>query len=146
MPMLLALRKTAPEGATLWQRFVCWVIKARLASDYCHGGIVIDGHLYHSTSALGLHRLDAGYWTPKNWDLIDIGGDDEAAKRLFTMHIGAGYDWFSLLAFVGLRVRDSERMYCFEWCWLAVTGEPPRVRVTPENLVLLAILHKLNVE
>jgi hypothetical protein len=137
--MLLALRKGPPTDATGWQRFVCAVIKARLASDYCHGGIVIDGALYHATSARGLHRLGAGEWTPKNWDLIDVGGDDEAALSIFRQHEGAPYDWLSLLAFVGLRVRDSERMYCFEWCWLAITGEQPRARVTPETLLLLSL-------
>ncbi len=133
--MKLALRKGPPANATIWQSIACWVIKARLASRYCHGGIVIDGNLYHSTSALGLHKLRAGDWTPKNWDLIDIDADADAAKHLFTMHIGAKYDWLSLLAFVGISARDRERMYCFEWCWMAITGEAPTFRVTPEILL-----------
>ena len=137
--MLLALRKDAPAGASLLQRFFCWVIKARLVSQYCHGGIVIDGVLYHSTSTLGLHKLDAVAWTPKSWDLIDIGGDDAVALSIFTRHEGAAYDWFSLLAFVGLRARDRDRMYCFEWCWLAQTGELPTFRVTPEMLTTFAL-------
>ncbi len=137
--MLLALRKSAPAGATLWQLFACWAIKARLASSYCHGAIVIDGALFHSTSNLGLHKIDAGAWTPKSWDLIDIGGDDAAALSIFNQHEGAAYDWFSLLAFVGLRVRDRYRIYCFEWCWLAQTGEWPTYRITPEMLTTLAL-------
>lgn len=137
--MKLALRKTAPTNATLIQRIACWIIKARLVSQYCHGGIVIDGCMYHATSAHGLHRLIAGEWTPENWVLIDLGdGLDESAKNLFDMHIGAAYDWLSLLAFVGLPARDGERFYCFEWCWFAMTGEHPKVRVTPEMLILLS--------
>ncbi len=139
--MKLALRKDAPRDATLWQRFACWLIKARLASQYCHGGVVIDGRMYHATSARGLHCLEAQEWTPEHWVLIDLGDDQETkALELFEQHKGAPYDWFSLLAFVGLPVRDGERFYCFEWRWLAMTGEKPKFRVTPEMLILLSKL------
>jgi hypothetical protein len=137
--MLLALRKTAPRGATLWQRFACWVIKVRLVSQYCHGGIVIDGALYHSTSSKGLHRIAPGDWDVERWDLIDVEADEGAALAAFQKHQHAAYDWFSLLAFAGLPARDSERFYCFEWCWLAMTGEAARKRVTPEMLITTSL-------
>ena len=135
--MILALRKTAPTNATIWQRIACWIIKARLVSAYCHGGIVIDGVLMHSTSDDGLHAVGPGYWTPEHWDLFDVGGDDKRAVQIFRAMQGTPYDWVSLLAFVGLRVSDARRMYCFEWCWLAMTGSSPGIRVTPEMLLLL---------
>ena len=134
--MLLALRKTPPNKATRWQRLACWVIKARLVSQYCHGGIVIRGHLFHTTATHGLHDVPPGDWSPENWDLFDVGGDDDEAMWQFMKHKGADYDWLSLLAFIGPRVRDSRRLYCFEWCWLAMTGEHPRERVTPEMLLV----------
>ncbi len=137
--MKLALRKGPPYNATIWQRIACWVIKARLVSQYCHGGIVIDGNLYHATSSHGLHVLKDGEWTPENWDLIDIDTDKELALHMWLRWAGAKYDWFSLLAFVGLTARDSSRMYCFEWCWLAITGEAPTFRVTPELLAMHAL-------
>jgi hypothetical protein len=31
-------------------------------------------------------------------------------------------------------------MYCYEWCWLAITGVNPRRRVTPEDLLALVAL------
>ena len=105
--------------------------------------MVINGCLYHATSARGLHVLGPGEWTPDNWDLIDTHpAPSEAAKvrRMWRLYAGAGYDWFSLLAFVGLRVRDSGRLYCFEWCWMCITGEIPKFRVTPE--MLLSLTHK----
>jgi len=140
--MLLALRKDAPADATLWQRFACWAIKARLASQYCHGGVVIDGRMYHSTSARGLHMLDAHEWTPDRWVLIDLGDERDAeVLQIFTHGLaGSEYDWLSLLAFVGLPARDASRMYCFEWCWLAMIGEKPESRVTPELLILLSLV------
>jgi len=112
----LALRKDAPQNATIWQRIACWAIKARLVSQYCHGGIVIDGKLYHATAARGLHVLAQNEWSPEHWDLIDIVADRDVAWYAWLRHEGAKYDWFSLLAFVGLTARDSRRMYCFEWC------------------------------
>ncbi len=133
--MLLALRKYPPAGATLWQRFACWVIKARLVSQYCHGGVVVNERLLHTTATGGLHCVSPGNWSPENWDLFDVGGDDGEAAEQFIRYEGVDYDWFSLLAFVGPRVRDSHRFYCFEWCWLAMTGEHPKNLVTPEMLL-----------
>lgn len=141
--MQLALRKDAPTNATLWQRLVCWLIKARLVSQYCHGGIVIGGRMYHATSERGLHVLEARDWTPEHWVLIDLGDErNDETLALFERHKGAQYDWVSLLAFVGLPARDGERFYCFEWCWLAMTGEHPKFRVTPEMLVKIIIDHE----
>jgi len=137
--MQLALRKTPPSGATLWQRFACFVIKMRLVSQYCHGGVVIDGALYHATSSRGLHKLEPEEWDLARWDLIEIDADKDRVLATFAKHQGAKYDWISLLAFVGLPVRDGKRFYCFEWCWLAATGEKPRKRITPEMLITTSL-------
>ncbi|MGL6010233.1 MAG: hypothetical protein ACRC0J_01785 [Shewanella oncorhynchi] len=135
--MKLALRKL-PESDSLLHVVTAKMIKSRLVSQYCHGGIVIDGTLYHSTSAKGLHDVDK--WNPSEWDLVELGSDrDDAALDLFCRYHGAGYDWVSLIAFAGLKVRDSSRMYCFEWCYFAMTGVQPRFRVTPEVLMSLRL-------
>jgi hypothetical protein len=107
-------------------------------SQYSHAGIVVNGRLLHATSGKGLHAVEPRDWSPERWDLIDFGGDDAAVEATFRQYEGAHYDWFSLLAFVGLRVRDSRRMYCFEWCWLAMTGLVPTKRITPEMLLRAA--------
>jgi len=137
--MQLALRSDEPRGAGLWQSFACWLIRARLVSRYSHGGVVIDGHLYHATTAGGLHMLKPGEWSPELWDLFDTEADSATALQLYAQHAGAGYDWFSLLAFVGVRARDARRFYCYEWCWMALTGEGPKARVTPEVLLRFAL-------
>jgi hypothetical protein len=86
-----------------------------------------------------LHVLEAHEWSPANWIMIDVGTErDQQALELFRRYAGAKYDWVSLLAFIGLNVRDRERFYCFEWCWLAMTGNNPQFRVTPELLILLS--------
>jgi hypothetical protein len=133
--MILALRRDPPSNANLLGRLFSRVIKARLVSDFCHGGIVIDGDLYQANSLHGLHKVPRGSWTPTNWVLLDVQGDDAAALALFKKHEGAQYDWMGLLAFVGLRAGRDGWMYCFEWCWLAMTGSNPTARVTPEKLL-----------
>lgn len=135
--MQLALRRDAPTNATQLQEAACWTIRARLVSEFCHGGIVIDGVLYHATAARGLHSMQPSEWTTDNWLLMDVGGDDAAALALFDKHKGAQYDWIGLLAFVGFRAGRDDWMYCFEWCYLAITGNNPVGRVTVEKLLLL---------
>jgi hypothetical protein len=139
--MKLAFRRGAPLNATLWQKFTCWVIKARLVSQYCHGGVVIDGSLYHATAKRGLHVLGPTEWSPKNWDIFEVGGDDALALKNFAQFKGAKYDWFSLLAFVGLYARDSRRFYCFDWQFFAKTGKMAKNRVTPESLISGSFLY-----
>lgn len=142
MTMLLALR-TQPASDANWLDVVTHnLIKARLVTAYPHGGIVIGSTLYHSTATDGVVKTDD--WTPKNWVLIDVGGDDQKALDVFTQLEGGRYDWFSLLAFVGIKARDSKASYCFELCHHMMTGEHPTDRVTPENLLRIAIDMKTN--
>jgi len=138
--MLLALRRDAAVNATRWQRFCCHLIKARLCSQWCHGGVVIRGDLYHATANEGLHVTPSGQWTPERWDLFPLPDWLEPqAYRLFIQYQGSKYDWKSLLAFVGVKEEDNARFYCFEWCYLAITGQLPQGRVTPEVLVSLTM-------
>lgn len=130
----LAFRKTAPTNATLFQRVASWVTKARLVSQYCHGGMIVNGELLHVNTKHGLHKED---WTPANWDLFEIKADVAKITALFEQYKGTKYDWFSLIAFVGLSASDSDKLYCFEWMWLAVTQQNPNFRVTPEILLAL---------
>ena len=151
--MQLALRRDASSDATAIQRLFCKLIKARLVSQFCHGGIVIDGVLRHITGSHGPQVLQVGQWTPEKWLLVDIGGNDIKAIELFNQFcmppqswfqrlvykITKGYDWFSLLAFVGPMVRVGWLQYCFELCYLMRNCVSPEFRVTPEMLILEAI-------
>lgn len=148
--MKIALRRDAATGATALQRLFCKLIKLRLVSQFCHGGVDIDGTLYHITATHGPHTLGPGQWNPDAWLLVDVGGDDAKAIELFNdfrepplglfqraiYKLVNGYDWFSLLAFVGPMIRVGWLMYCFELCWLMRKGESPTFRVTPEMLIL----------
>ena len=133
--MKLALRRTAAENATWAQRQFAALTRWRLCSVYCHAGIVIGDRLYQVNAAHGLHESD---YTPERWDLFDLGDErDAAALALFSELEGDKYDYLGVLGF-GLPVRgDADRLYCFEWCALAMGVEPQRW-MTPEKLLLAA--------
>lgn len=135
MRTYLALKRAAPPG--LLPRLFHWLTSARLLTAYPHAGIVRGGMLMHSNLANGLH---AEPFDARGWELFQLP-DNPAIEARFTDYAGTGYDWFSLLAFVlPWRVRDRSRMYCYEWCWFAMTGDHPSDRVTPE--MLLARAHR----
>lgn len=130
MKTYLALRHAAPPG--LMPRLFHWITKARLLTDYPHAGIVRNGRLMHTNLSKGLH---AELFNARGWSLFPLAENGMVDVR-FADHAGTPYDWFSLLAFVlPWRIRDRRRMYCYEWCWLAMTGDHPSCRVTPEMLL-----------
>ena len=130
--MKLALRATAAVDANPAERAFAALTRWRLASQWCHGGIVIGDTLYQVNARHGLHRSD---YTPERWWLLDLGSEhDEHALRLFAELDGAGYDYLGVLGF-GLPVRgDDERLYCFEWCAMCM-GVPHHRWMTPERLL-----------
>jgi len=136
--MKLALRHTLSADAPALHRLAAACIETRLVTQFAHGGIIVGDQLLHATATGGVHRLPAS--VASDWTLIDLGTEHDArALELFAAVEGAGYDWVSLLAFVVAPATDRHRWYCFELCWLLMTGEPPRGRVTPERLLLLAM-------
>ena len=130
--MYLALKHAPPRG--FFKRAFHGLTAARLLTRYPHAGIVIADQLLHSNLSRGLHIET---FEPTGWDLFEVPNPGNVAK-LFAQYEGTKYDWFSLLAFVlPWNVRDGARLYCYEWCWLAMTGENPARRITPEDLLVL---------
>jgi hypothetical protein len=75
-----------------------------------------------------------------DWLLIELGSErDLAVLALFEKLKGTGYDWFSLLAFTIVHASDSEKLYCYEWCIWAMTGNNPGQRITVERLLIEAL-------
>lgn len=136
----LALRQTAASSATRLQRTVCAGVRWRLVSDYCHGGIISDGVLYHSTIQRGLHSTTD--FEPEKWDLILLPAHLKPRfMAVYERFEGAKYDWFSQFAFViPARFSDSTRLYCFEFC-AEVLGLDTRYRITPEDCLRAALKH-----
>ena len=138
--MKVALRKGAAPDADALGRFSAEVIKVRLVTHYPHAGMVVGDTLYHATSR---HGLTSQPFDEEGWRVVECGPSrDLAAVQLFEEHKGAGYDWISLLAFVMVSASDSQRWYCYEWCWYVMTGERPKGRVTPEMLLGLVAIKR----
>lgn len=137
--MKLALRYELPADAPAKAVIGGALIEGRLVTKYAHGGIVIGADLYHSNATHGVHREANADLS--GWLLIDLGAElDARALVLFEQVKGLGYDWFSLSAFVVVPdARDSARWYCFELCFLLMTGCIPLERVTGEALLVLAL-------
>ena len=112
--------------------------RARLVTQWPHAGMVVNGVLMHSNLANGLHA--STFTGGSGWDLIGL--PDAIAPQvqgLFDKYKGAQYDAISQLAFVlPWRVSDGGRLYCYEWCYLAMTGQNPHWRMTPEQLLFAA--------
>ena len=135
----MAFRKTPPTDPTLFQEVACSLTKARLVSQYCHGGMVVNGELLHVNTKYGLFKEG---FTESNWDIFEVKANKQFILDLFDMYKGTPYDWFSLIAFVGLSASDSDKLYCYEWMYLCLTGKNPSFRVTPE--ILMTEAYKLN--
>lgn len=140
--VFLAFKSTAPTNPTIFQELAVKAVKSRLVSKYSHGGVVVGDNLLHVTTHDGLHMVKSGDWNPDNWTLFEVDADADQVLALFEQYKGYDYDWFSLLAFTGLKASDSKKLYCYEWIYLALTGINPNFRVTPEILMILA--HRIN--
>lgn len=150
--MYLALRRGAATDATWLDKFFVWVIKERLVTVYPHAGIVIGNTLYHATARHGFCKAD---YTPARWELLPLGDERDAEVQALAERLIAkktGYDFAELLDFTPLQilVRMARwvpalrgwldgRLYCYQWCWLVMTGSLPTRRVTAEMLQALYI-------
>jgi hypothetical protein len=136
--MKLALRATASSSATWLDRLFACLTRWRLCSQWCHGAIVIGDCMYQANAQNGLHVTTD--FDPARWTLIDLGPQrDELARRVFQARDGTGYDWLGVLGFALPWVRGQRRkMYCFEWCAMAM-GVSPHRWMTPERLLTHAL-------
>lgn len=131
---LLALRKTDSPG--FLPGLFSKLTRARLITKYPHSGIAVGGILYHTTLSNNLH---ASEFNPAHWDVFVVDVDHKTVIERYEQNSGAKYDWFSLLGFVlPWRVSVNRWLYCYEWCFLAITGKLPGSRVTPEDLLTLS--------
>ncbi|MGS5088293.1 hypothetical protein ACVC7V_17560 [Hydrogenophaga sp. A37] len=148
--MYLALRRGAATDAKWLDHFFIWVIKERLVTDFPHAGIVIGDQLYHATARHGFCKTP---YTPERWELWPLGDERDAevqAKADALIARGTGYDFAELFDFTPLKwvVKVARKvpvlrhwldnlLYCYQWCWLALTGCYPTRRVTAEMLLAL---------
>ena len=128
----LALRRTNSPGTLpgLFSRLT----KARLITKYPHAGVVVDGRLLDITAKYGMRSTVLAH--PDEWDMFHVDVDGPLVVERFHEFSRCKYDWVSLLAFVlPWRVSVRQWLYCYEWAFVALTGDLPGRRVTPEDLL-----------
>lgn len=145
--MQLALRTTAATDANWMARLFCWIIRVALVSRYCHGGVVIDGVLYHTTATSGSVAVPAGQWNPERWALRDVPARCSAEQALIAFNAvrGRHYGWVLLPNYVpliapilrsllGVFVRAQATPVCFVLA-ARMLGVPEGELETPELLL-----------
>jgi hypothetical protein len=122
------------------------VIRLILRTDWSHSAIAMqddDGQwrLYESTMLkngqpkAGVHDYLLTDTLALQYEWFDLGTDGEAvAKAQYALIKGFPYDFFSLFAFIFVKIRDSKRIYCNE-CTMFLLGGDANKRVTFENLL-----------
>jgi hypothetical protein len=124
-------------GAKLFDRLVCWRTRGR----FSHVELVADGKALCFSSSLrdgGVRAKQINLHTGR-WVLVELPDAGNvmlgSAMKWFRVHAGAGYDWFSLLAFVvPLPLRDSRRWYCSEAVGMATRLWTSRRKISPNKL------------
>lgn len=121
-------------------KFYSPLIRTFTTSNYSHAAILIGSRLYES-AALKRSRNKSGVRdyeiTPEieaEYEWFDSCVPDELALTRYEEIKHCKYDYFSLLSFVSLKVRDRKRYYCYELVLYMMTGAVHE-RVTPEVLL-----------
>ena len=87
-----------------------------LSEDICGSSSVRDG-------GVRLKRIDI---LSGNWDLLEVGGDEQAAVEWFNAHLGAKYDYAGLFGFIWRPGRGNrQRWFCSEAVAAALGFEEP---------------------
>jgi hypothetical protein len=139
--MKLAFRKTNASGflPTLFNRYTKWSLK----TDYPHGGVLIDGVLWHTTPK-GL--MPEVFNNHNDFDVFDTPVSDKIALNRISEYKGIRYDGIGLIGFkLPWRFSDSNALYCFEVLWLALTGENPSKPISPDT-VMAELLRQINAQ
>jgi hypothetical protein len=134
MKVYAAFRRGHAYNANIIQRAANNINKTWLHTDYPHGGIVVNGTLFHSSFFKGVteETLNAN----EHWEKYEANISLGLAMTRLALVMGKKYDWFSLLSFLPfVKARDSKRFYCWELMIYVLTGEIPRRKVTAETVM-----------
>lgn len=129
--MKIAFRKTyAPTFlGRLFNKYTGWKLKTK----YFHGGVVVGDFIYQTTK----NGLVCEKFTNKaEWDIFETDVSDIVGEKRLMRFVGIRYDVLSLIAFVfPFKFSDARALYCFEVCWLALTGNNPTEPISPDTIM-----------
>jgi hypothetical protein len=127
-------------------KFYSPIVRTFTTSQWSHAAVWIGDNLYESTALKGDKYKSGVRCYPisqeisDEYEWFDCNVPDKLALERFNQISGCSYDYFSLLSFLTLKVRDSKRYYCYELVLYMMTGNVNE-RATGE--VLLTHLARL---
>lgn len=127
-------------------KFYSPIIRTLTTSQWSHAAAWIGDSLYESTATKGVQYKSGVRSYPITPEIIDeyewfdCPIEDDIALERYNSVCTFSYDYFSLLAFLTIRIRDAKRLYCYELILFMMIGSAD-IRVTPE--VLMAWLLRL---
>ncbi|CAN7203392.1 hypothetical protein LJR118_000621 [Acidovorax sp. LjRoot118] len=125
-----------------------------LRGDYSHCELVLGTNHIGQAICASSSFMDGGvrvkhmWLDPDHWDLVEVGGDIEAAWSWVREHDGDGYDLWGLTGHVARRIKqDQTRWTCCE-AVAAMLGilEPWRLDPCALYIVALALRARLPLE
>lgn len=125
------------------------IVRALTTSQWSHAGVWIGDRFYESTalkgdqSKSGVRDYPITTVIAQDYEWFEYDIPDELALERYNQIKDCSYDYFSLLAFITLKVRDAKRYYCYELVLYMMTGAVDE-RATPE--VLLTYIARLQKE
>lgn len=121
-------------------KFYSPLVRAFTHSQWSHVAALINGRIYESTATKGEHETSGVRDYPSTPEIEDEYEwyesvvPDELALQRYNEIKGKSYDYFSLFAFLSLKIRDAKRFYCYETILYLMVGDVG-ARVTPEVIL-----------
>jgi hypothetical protein len=125
------------------------ITRGLTTSQWSHAGAWIGDRFYESTalkgdqSKSGVRDYPVTTALAQDYEWFEYNIPDELALARYNQIKDCAYDYFSLLSFLFLKVRDSKRYYCYEAVLYMMIGAVDE-RATPE--VILTYMARLQKE
>jgi len=111
--MKIAFYKGTHKG---WKGFADVLIRWWLNGKYSHAELIFHDGISASSSYLdGGVRFKQIVYHPDRWDIVDIGGDEDAARDWFVNHLHLDYDMLGAMGFVTrFSAGSNKKVFCTE--------------------------------
>jgi hypothetical protein len=130
------------------RKFYSPIVRTITDSQWSHAAVWIGERLYESTALRGTQPSSGvrDYLiTPEitqEYEWFDCPVDDGVALKRYEEIKGSAYDYFSLLAFLTVKIKDSSRYYCYEAVLYMMVGAVDEKATAEVLLTQLARLQK----
>ena len=120
----------------LFNRLTAWWLRGLYSHCELVLGYEADGRAICVSSSFldGGVRQKVMHLTPDHWDLVEVGGDVDAARAWFASHQGDGYDVLGVLGFIARVLGEERSKWSCAEAVAAMLGIPQSWRFEPCSL------------